>query len=151
MLQTIGHQFSVQFSLLFPMVYSVLLLVLHFKTTPLMDPDWLLKLFHQSGVEVSEANTASKMEHSTWKSNENWTENWCRIVCSILFGLFLCVTSSEAWSWKMIWAFLQLQSIFYYYPKEFDISYCPSHHGQVNKSLQIVWARIEGTSIMNTN
>ena len=54
--------------------------------------------------------------------------------------------------YKMIWAFLQLQSIFYYYPKEFDISYCPSHHGQVNKSPQIVWARIEasGTSIMNT-
>ena len=31
------------------------------------------------------------MEHSTWKSNENWTENWCHIVCSILFGLYFCV------------------------------------------------------------
>ena len=94
MLQTIWHQFSVQFSLLFPMVYSVLLSVLHFKTILLVDPDWLFKLFHQSGVEVSEANTASKMEHSIWKRNENWTGKWCQIVCSILFDLFLCMTSS---------------------------------------------------------
>ena len=95
MLQIIWHHFSVQFSLIFQMVYSVLPSVLHFKTSLLVDPDWLLKVFHQSGVGVSKGNTASKMEHSTWKSNENWTENWCHIVCSILSGLFLCVTSSE--------------------------------------------------------
>ena len=94
MLQTIWHQFSVQFSLLFPMVYSVLLSVLHFKTILLVDPDWLLKLFHQSAVGVSEANTASKMEHTIWKSNENGAYTWCQIVCSILFDLFLCMTSS---------------------------------------------------------
>ena len=64
MLQTIRHQVSVQFSLLFAMVYSVLLSVLHFRTILLVDPDWLLKLFHQSAVGVSEANTASKMEHT---------------------------------------------------------------------------------------
>ena len=94
MLQIIWHHFSVQFSLIFQMVYLVLPSVLHFKTSLLVDPDWLLKVFHQSGAGVSKSNTASKMEHSTWKSNENWTENWCHIVCSILSGLFLCVTSS---------------------------------------------------------
>jgi len=39
--------------------------VLHFKTSLLVDPDWLLKAFHQSGAGVSKSNTASKMEHST--------------------------------------------------------------------------------------
>ena len=66
------------------MVYSVLLSVLHFKTSPLVDPDGLLDVFHQSAVGVSKGNTASKME----------TENWCHTVCSILLGLFLCMTSS---------------------------------------------------------
>ena len=79
---------TVQFSLIFQMVYSVLPPVLHFKTSLLVDPDWLLKVFHQSGVGVSKGNTASKMEHSTWKSNENWPENWCQIACSVLFEQF---------------------------------------------------------------
>ena len=94
MLQTIWHEFSVQFSLLFLMVYSVLLSVLHFKTILLVDPDWLLKLFHQSAVGVLEGNTASKMEHTIWKSNETGAYTWCQIVCSILFDLFKCMTSS---------------------------------------------------------
>ena len=94
MLQTIWHHSSVQFSLLFQMVYSVLLSVLHFKTILLVDPDWLLVNFHQSAVGVFKGNTASKMEHSIWKSNENWTEKWCQNVCSVLFDLFLCMTSS---------------------------------------------------------
>ena len=101
MLQIIWHHFSVQFSLIFQMVYLVLPSVLHFKTSLLVDPDWLLKVFHQSGAGVSKSNTASKMEHSTWKSNENQTENWCHIVCSILFGLFLCVTSSGSYPVKL--------------------------------------------------
>ena len=88
MLQTIWHHSSVQFSLFFQMVYSILLSVLHFKTILLVDPDWLLKLFHQSAVGVLEGNTASKMEHTIWKSNENGAYTWCQIVCSILFDLF---------------------------------------------------------------
>ena len=59
-----------------------------------MDPDWLLKVFHQSVVGVLRGNTASKMEYSIWKSNENWAEKWCQIVCSILFDLYYCMTSS---------------------------------------------------------
>ena len=62
--QTIYHRFSAQFAMLFQMVCSVLLSVLHFKTILLVDPDWLLKLFHQSAVGVLEGNTASKMEHT---------------------------------------------------------------------------------------
>ena len=46
------------------MVYSVLLFVLHFKTIILMDPDWLLKVLHQSVVMVLRGNTASKIECS---------------------------------------------------------------------------------------
>ena len=79
--------------MLFQLVYSVLLSVLHFKTI-LLVVLLLLKVFHQSAVGVLKGNTASKMEHSIWKSNENWTEKWCQIVCSILFDLFLCMTSS---------------------------------------------------------
>ena len=88
MLQTIWHHFSVQFSLLFQMVYSVLLSVLHFKTILFVDPDWLLNVFHQSVVGVLKGNTASKMEHSIWKSNENWTEKQCHFGshCDILYG-----------------------------------------------------------------
>ena len=82
MLQTIWHHSSVQFSLLLQMVHSVLLSVLHLKTILLVDPDWLLEVFHQSAVRVLKGHTASKMEHSIWKSNENWTEKWCQIVCS---------------------------------------------------------------------
>ena len=94
MLQTIWHYFSVQFLLLFQMVYSVLLSVLHFKTILVVDPDWLLEVFYQSAVGVLEGNTASKMEHNIWESNENGAYTWCQIVCSILFNLFLCMTSS---------------------------------------------------------
>ena len=93
MLQTIWHHSSVQFSLLFQMVHSVLLSVLHFKTILLVDPDWLLKVFHQSAVGVLKGNTESKTESTIWKSNENWTEKWCQIVCSILFDLSYCMTS----------------------------------------------------------
>ena len=39
---------------------------------------------------VLEGNTVSKMQHTIWKSKENWTENWCQIVCSIFIWLF-CV------------------------------------------------------------
>ena len=41
-----------------------MLSVLHVKTILLMDPDWLLKVFHQSVVEILRGNTASKMEYS---------------------------------------------------------------------------------------
>ena len=94
MLQTIWHHSSVQFPLLFQMVHFVLLSVLPFKTILFVDPDWLLKVFHQSAVGVLKGNTASKMEYNISKSNENWTDKWCQIVCSILFDLFLCMTSS---------------------------------------------------------
>ena len=65
MLQTTKHCFTTKFLMLFQMVCSVLLSVLHFKTILLVDPDWLLKVFHQSAVGVLKGNTASKMEHST--------------------------------------------------------------------------------------
>ena len=94
MLQTIWHHFSVQFLLLFQMVCYILLAVLPF-TTPIAD-GW--KTFNsQSGSTkriVSKWNTESKMEHTIWKSNENGAYTWCQIVCSILFDLFLCMTSS---------------------------------------------------------
>ena len=80
--------------MLFQMMHSILLSVFHLKTILLVDHDWALKVFHQSAVGVLKGNTVSKMEHTTWKSNENWTEKWCQIVCSILFDLFLCMTSS---------------------------------------------------------
>ena len=111
MLQTIWHHSSVQFSLLFQMVYSILLSVLHFKTILLVDPDWLLKVFHQLAVGFSKGNTASKMEHSIWKNNNNWTEKWRQIVCSILFDLFLCMTSSaQQYFWTVLPFFDQLMN-----------------------------------------
>ena len=74
--------------------YALLLSVLHFKTILLVDLDWLLKVLPESAVGVLKSNTASKMEHSIWKSNKNWTGKWCQIVCCILFDLLLCMTSS---------------------------------------------------------
>ena len=47
-----------------------------------------------STVGVLEGNTASKMEHTIRKNNENGAYTWCQIVCSILFDLFLYMTSS---------------------------------------------------------
>ena len=111
MLQTIWHHFSVQFSLLFQMVHSILLSVLHLKTILLVDRDWLFKFFHQSPVGVLKGKTASKMEHSFWRSNEHWIEKCCQIVCSILFDLFLCMTSS----------LFRFTNIFY---KQFDTMIC---------------------------
>ena len=96
MLQTIWNNFSVQFSLLFQMVCYILLAVLPFKT-PIAD--WWKTFNSQSGSTkrmVLKCNTESKTEYTIGKSNENWTENWCQIVCSILFDLFDCMTSSGA-------------------------------------------------------
>ena len=95
MLQTIWHHFSAQFSLLFQMLHSILLAVLPLKT---ITTDWCKTFNSQSGsikIMVLKCNTESKTEYTIWKSNEKWTEKWCQIVCSILFDLFHCMTSSD--------------------------------------------------------
>ena len=43
---------------------------------------------------VFNGNTERKTEHTIWKSIKNWAENWCQIVCGILFDLICCMTSS---------------------------------------------------------
>ena len=94
MLQTIWHQFSVQFSLLFQVLCSILLAVLLFETPA---PDWWKTFNSQSGSTkrlVLKCNTEGKTKYTIWKINENWTEKWCQIICSILFDLFYCMTSS---------------------------------------------------------
>ena len=48
---------------------------------------------------VLKCNTESKMEYTIWKSNENWTKEWCQIVCSILFE-FYCMTSGVCQKWN---------------------------------------------------
>ena len=78
------------------MVCSILLAVLASETPT---ADWWKSFNSQSGSTkrmVLKCNTESKTEYTIGKSNENWTENWCQIVCSILFDLFDCMTSSVA-------------------------------------------------------
>ena len=99
MLQTIWHHFSAQFSLLFQMLHSILLAVLPLKT---ITTDWCKTFNSQSGSikrMVLKCNTESKTEYTIWKSNEKRTEKWCQIVCSILFDLFHCMTSSAMERW----------------------------------------------------
>ena len=94
MLQTVWHHVWAPFSLFFQMVCSILLAVLPSKTPT---ADWWKSFHSQSGCTkrmVLKCNTESKTEYTIGKSNENWTENWCQIVCSILFDLFDCMTSS---------------------------------------------------------
>ena len=95
MLQTIWNHFSSQFSLLFQMLCPILLTVLPFKTPT---ADWWKTFNSHSGSTkrlVLKCNTESKTEYTIWKSYENWTEKWCQIVCSILFDLFYCMSSSD--------------------------------------------------------
>ena len=92
--QTNWHCFSSQLLTPLQMVCLVLLTVSHLKTLQFI------------GCEFSTANQKptnkwfklqhrEKTEHSIWKSNKNWAENWCLIVCGILFDLISCMTSSE--------------------------------------------------------
>ena len=43
---------------------------------------------------VFNGNTAGKTEHTIWKGIKNLAENWCQIVCGILFDLINSMTSS---------------------------------------------------------
>ena len=43
---------------------------------------------------VFNANTESKTEYTIWKNIKNWAENWCQIVCGILFDLIYSMTNS---------------------------------------------------------
>ena len=131
MLQTIWHHYLVQFLLLFQMMCSILLAVLPFKTPPV---DWWKTFNSQSGSNtrmVLKCNTESKTEYTIWKSNENWTEDWCQIVCSILFDFCLCMTSSvlvilNIGSNRTVWSTMkasincrpvELKTIFIYFRK----------------------------------
>ena len=52
--------YKAELLMLFQMVYSVLLSVLHFKTILLVDPDWLLKVFHQPAAGSLRATQRAK-------------------------------------------------------------------------------------------
>ena len=68
--------------------------VLPLKNNYLRDPDWLLKIFHQSPKWVLKGNTDNKAKRATWKRIENWDRKGLQIVSAILFDLFRGVTSS---------------------------------------------------------
>ena len=70
---------------------------------------------------VFNANTESKTEYTIWKNIKNWAENWCQIVCGILFDLICCMTSSDDDvqtpekmfdAWKMFDAILWCKNVF---------------------------------------
>ena len=95
--QTIWHSFSGQLSMLFQMVWSVLLTVFHLKTLLLI------------GCEISTANQnltnkwflmATQRAKRSTPSERAWAlktelKFWCQIVCGILFDLIYSMTSSE--------------------------------------------------------
>ena len=57
---------------------------------------WLaVEISQPINSRVLGCNAVSKTEHTIWKSIKNWAENWCQIVCGILFDLIYCITSSE--------------------------------------------------------
>ena len=59
---------------------------------------------------VFDGNTERKTEHTIWKSIKNWAENWCQIVCGILFDLICCMTSSvKLVSMLLTWCLLQIR------------------------------------------
>ena len=92
--QTIWHCFSGQLLMLFQIVCSVLLPVLHLKTLLLIGCE------NSTANQIStnnffNGNTESKAEHTIWESIQNWAENWGQIICGILFHLMYSMTCSD--------------------------------------------------------
>ena len=87
--------FSGQLFMLLQMVCSVLLTVLHFKTLLLIVCEITTDNQNATNKWFLIKTQQSKTGHTIWKNKKNWAENWCQIICGILFDLIHSMTSSE--------------------------------------------------------
>ena len=77
------------------MEYAVLLSVVHFKTILLVDPDWLLKVSHQSAAGSLRATQRAKRGTPTERAMKTEKKNSVRLFVAFFFTYFCVLTSSD--------------------------------------------------------
>ena len=80
------------------MVCSIVLTVLHSNTLLVIGCEISTVNQNPTNKWLLMATQNSKTEHTIWKSNETWPENWFQIFCDILFDLIYSMTSSDSYN-----------------------------------------------------